>query len=101
MPAAPYGRLAAVLAAFPPVLVLAVLLILLGTQLAYVVAPRAPHYLVRLGLSALAVLGGELLGAAGLGEGLAVGQLHPVTDLVLLTIAQLAAGRWASREQAV
>src|SRR5207237_34770 len=31
------------------------LLILLGTQLAYLVAPRAPRYLTRLGLSTLAL----------------------------------------------
>jgi hypothetical protein len=90
-----------VLAAIPPVLVLAVLLILLGTQLAYVIAPRAPHYLVRLGLSALAVLLGEVLGAAGMGERLAVGQLHPVIDLLLLAMTQWGAGRWARREQVV
>jgi hypothetical protein len=84
----------------PPVLVLALLLILLGTQVAYVVAPRAPHYLVRLGLSTLAVLVGEGLGAAGLGAGLALGELHPVTDVAALAILHWAAGRWAGRAQA-
>ena len=83
----------------PPVFVLATLLILLGTQLAYVVAPRAPHYLVRLGLSALAVLLGEGLGVAGVGARLAVGELHPVNDLVVLVIVQWAATRWMRRAQ--
>jgi hypothetical protein len=83
----------------PPVFVLAMLLILLGTQLAYVVAPRAPHYLVRLGLSALAVLLGEALGVAGVGARLALGELHPVNDLVLLAILQWAATRWMRRAQ--
>jgi hypothetical protein len=83
----------------PPVLVLATLLILLGTQLAYVVAPRAPHYLVRLGLSALAVILGEALGVAGVGSRLALGELHPVNDLVLLAILQWAATRWMGRAQ--
>ena len=83
----------------PPVFVLATLLILLGTQLAYVVAPRAPHYLVRLGLSALAVLIGEALGFAGVGAGLTVGELHPVNDLVALAILQWAGTRWIRREQ--
>jgi len=75
------------------------LLILLGTQLAYVVAPRAPHYLVRLSLSALAVLLGEALGVAGVGARLALGELHPVNDLVLLAILQWAATRWMRRAQ--
>jgi hypothetical protein len=75
----------------PPVFVLAMLLILLGTQLAYVVAPRAPHYLVRLGLSALAVLLGEALGVAGVGARLALGEL--------LAILQWAATRWMRRAQ--
>jgi len=83
----------------PPVFVLAALLILLGTQLAYVVAPRAPHYLVRLGLSALAVLLGEASGMAGVGARLALGELHPVNDLLVLAIAQWAATQWARRAQ--
>lgn len=83
----------------PPVFVLATLVVLLGTQLAYIVAPRAPHYLVRLGLSALAVLIGEALGFAGVGARLTVGELHPVNDLVVLAILQWAGTRWIRREQ--
>lgn len=83
----------------PPVFVLAALLILLGTHFAYVVAPRAPHYLLRLGLSALAVLLGEASGMAGVGARLALGELHPVNDLLVLAIAQWAATRWARRAQ--
>ncbi len=83
----------------PPVFVLAMLLILLGTQLAYVVAPRAPHYLVRLGLSALAVILGEALGVAGVGARLALGELHLVNDLVVLAILQWAATRWMQGAQ--
>ena len=83
----------------PPVFVLAALVILLGTQLAYLVAPRAPHFLVRLGLSALAVLLGEASGLAGVGAPLALGELHPVNDLVLLAILQWAVTRWARRAQ--
>ena len=85
----------------PPVFVLATLLILLGTQLAYVVAPRAPHYLVRLGLSALAVLLGEALGVAGIGARLALGELHPANDLAVLAAVQWAATRWMRRAQPV
>jgi hypothetical protein len=83
----------------PPVFVLAALVILLGTQFAYLVAPRAPHYLVRLGLSALAVILGEASGIAGVGAPLALGELHLVNDLVALAIVQWAATRWARRVQ--
>jgi hypothetical protein len=87
--------------AIPPAFVLAALLILMGTQLAYVVAPRAPHYLIRLALSAAAVLLGEGLSALGLGARLALGDLHPGTDLALLVILQWAATQWAKRAAAV
>ena len=78
---------------------MALLLVLLGTQLAYVVAPRAPHFLVRLGVSVLAVAAGEGLGLLGLGARLALGELHPVNDLVLLAVLQWAATRWIGRAQ--
>jgi hypothetical protein len=81
-----------------PVFVLAVLVILLGTQLAYLVAPRAPHYLVRLGLSTMAVLIGEGLGWLGAGSRLTLGELHPVNDLVVLALVQWAASRWIGRQ---
>jgi hypothetical protein len=84
--------------ALPPVLVLAVLLILLGTQVAYLVAPKAPHYLVRIGLSTLAVTIGEALAFAGVGGRLALGELHPLTDLVLLVLLQWAGSRWIVRQ---
>jgi len=90
-----------VLAAIPPALLPALLLILLGTQLAYVMAPRRPHYLVRLGVSAMAALLGELAGAAGLGQALALGDLHPANDLVLLAAFQWVAGRVGRHEQTV
>ncbi len=93
------ARLAALPVPVRPVFVLAMLVILLGTQLAYVVAPRAPHYLVRLGLSTLAVLLGEALGVAGVSARLALGELHPVNDLVVLAILQWAATRWMRRAQ--
>jgi hypothetical protein len=78
--------------------VLAALLILLGTQVSYLLAPRAPHYLVRLGLSTLAVLMGEALSLVGPGARLAVGELHPVADLALLAVFQLAGGRFLMRQ---
>ena len=83
----------------PPVFVLATLVILLGTQLAYLVAPRAPHYLVRLGLSALAVLVGEASGLAGVGAPLALGELHPLKDLLVLAVLQWVVTAWVRRAQ--
>ena len=82
----------------PPVLVLALIVVLLGTQVAYIAAPRAPHYLIRLGLSTLAVLAGEGLAALGVGSRLAIGELHPVTDLVVLAALQWAGTRWLRRQ---
>lgn len=84
--------------ALPPVFALALLLILLGTQVAYVVAPRAPHYLIRLGLSALAVLLGEALALMGVGGRMALGELHPVTDVAVLALFQWAGTRWLRRQ---
>lgn len=84
--------------AVPPAVLLALLVVLLGTQVSYIAAPRAPHYLVRLGLSALAVLVGEGLAALGVGSRLALGELHPVTDLVVLAALQWAGTRWLRRQ---
>ena len=83
----------------PPVFVLAALVILLGTQLAYLLAPRAPRYLVRVGLSTLAVLLGEASGIAGVGAPLALGELHPVNDLVAMAALQWAVTLWVRRVQ--
>lgn len=84
--------------ALPPVIPLALLVILLGTQVAYIAAPRSPHYVVRLALSAVAVLAGEGLAALGVGSRLAIGELHPVTDLAVLAALQWAGGRWLKRQ---
>lgn len=93
-------RLPALPFVVPPVLVLAILLVLVATQLSYLVAPGGPHYLIRLGLSTLAVLVGEAISLLGPGARLAVGELHPVTDLALLAVLQWA-GTWVLRRQAV
>lgn len=83
-----------VVPAIPPAFPLALLLVLLGTQLAYLIAPARAGYLLRLGVSGLAVAVGELAGAAGVGAHLAVGELHPTQDLVLLALAQWSLTRW-------
>ncbi|HEX3630591.1 MAG TPA: hypothetical protein VHW91_08980 [Candidatus Dormibacteraeota bacterium] len=84
--------------AVPPVVLLALLLILLTTQVSYLAAPRAPHYLVRLALSTLAVLLGEGISLLGPGARLAVGELHPVADLVLVVGLQWAGTRLLRRQ---
>jgi hypothetical protein len=78
--------------------VLAALLVLIGTQVASLVAPRRPPYWLRLALSAVAVLGGELLGRTG-GGWLALGDLHPALDAVLLGTVQWAATWWWGRRR--
>lgn len=83
--------------AVPPGLALAALLILIGTQLAYLLAPARAGYLLRLGVSALAVALGELMAAAGAGAHLALGQAHPYQDLALLAVAQWSLNRWRRR----
>jgi hypothetical protein len=83
--------------AVPPGLALASLLVLIGTQAAYLLAPSRAPYPLRLGISALAVALGELLAAAGAGSHLALGQVHPYQDLALLAVAQWALSRWRRR----
>lgn len=78
--------------AIPPVVVLVVFLVLIGTHVAYVVAPAKAGYPVRLLVSALAVGVGEAAAALGLGAALALGELHPYQDLALLAIGQWAVG---------
>ncbi len=84
--------------AVPPAFLLAILLILLATQLAYVIWPRRPNYLLRLALSAVAFVLGELGATITLGSRLAVGDLHPAVDLAVLALFQAAATRWGGRD---
>jgi len=83
--------------AIPPGLALALLLVLIGTQAAYLLAPARAGYLLRLGVSALAVVLGEAMAAAGAGAHLALGELHPYQDLALLAVAQWSLSRWRRR----
>ena len=62
--------------AVPPAFLLAILLILLSTQVAYVVWPRRPNYLFRLALSAVAFGLGELGATVILGSRLALGEVR-------------------------
>lgn len=73
---------------------LAILLVLLGTQVAYLVWPRRPNYLLRLAVSVAAFILGELAAIAGMGRHPAVGDLHPAVDLAFLAILQAGLTRW-------
>lgn len=88
------------LAAIPPAAVLATLLTLIGTQTACLLAPARAPWLLRLAVSAGAMLVGEVLGLAGLGRTLAVGDLHPYQDLALLAAGQWALARWRTPARA-
>jgi len=83
--------------AFPPVLLLAAILALLVTQVAAVLSPRRPPYLVKLSVSCAAFLAGEAAAALGVGAGVAVGDLHPLHDFGLAIAGQVLAARWAAR----
>ena len=84
----------------PPAAVLAALLTLIGTQAACLLAPARAPWLLRLAVSAGAIVLGEALGLAGVGRTLAVGDLHPYQDLALLAAGQWALARWRTPARA-
>ncbi len=81
--------------AFPPAFVLALLIALIGTQVAYVSAPKKPKYLIRLALSVGAIGAGEAMAAMGVGLRFSLGDLHLANDLLLLGLAQWAVTHWS------
>jgi len=73
-----------------PGLVLAAVVVLLSAQVTHLLRRgRGPH-LVRLGLSALGLVGGELLAADGHLRRPTFGVLHPLADLVVIVALQAA-----------
>ncbi|MEA2646142.1 MAG: hypothetical protein QOE92_1225 [Chloroflexota bacterium] len=77
-----------------PAVVLAVALVLVLTQLFHLLFPRRVRYWKRLGLTAAAVLLGELAGSYILPPGPRIGDLHPAWDLLLTLVFQLLANRF-------
>jgi hypothetical protein len=71
--------------------VLAVLLVLIATQVSRFVLPPAVPYLVSLVLAAACLLAGEVLALVPRFAGPSLGVLHPFTDLIAIAIGQLAA----------
>ncbi|MFN2451620.1 MAG: hypothetical protein ABR541_04635 [Candidatus Dormibacteria bacterium] len=73
-----------------PGVVLAGLLVLLSAQLTHLMRRRRGRYVVCLLLSAVGLVGGELLAAAGHLGRPTLGVLHPVADAVLIVALQVA-----------
>jgi hypothetical protein len=85
--------------AIPPAAALGLLVVLIGTQVAYLIAPARAGYLLRLAVSVAAVAGGEVASMTGLGAQLPVGDLHPYQDIALLALGQWSLTRWRRRAQ--
>jgi hypothetical protein len=83
-----------------PGLVLAVLLVLILTQVVRLVLPGRGPYLWTLLLSVAGLAGGEVLAASGHLNALAVGVLHPVADVLIIAVLQGAGAVVAGRTQA-
>jgi hypothetical protein len=83
-----------------PGLVLAVLLVLVLTQLVRVALPGRGSYPWTLALSAAGVVGGEILAASGHLNGASLGVLHPLADVVVVAVLQGAGAVVAGRSQA-
>jgi len=73
-----------------PGLILALLLILVLTQVVRVILPGRGPYLWTFLLSAAGVVGGEMLAASGHLNGASLGVLHPVADVLVVTVLQAA-----------
>lgn len=69
---------------------LAALLVLLCAQVTHLLRRGRGLYLVSLVISAVGLAGGELLAADGLLGRPALGVLHPLADLVVITALQAA-----------
>lgn len=84
-----------------PGLVLALLLVMVLTQVVRVILPGRGPYLWTLLLSAAGLVAGEVLAASGHLNAPAVGVIHPLADVVVIAVLQgagaLVAGRSGSQ----
>jgi hypothetical protein len=71
-----------------PGLVLALLLVLILTQVVRVVLPGRGPYLWTLLLSVAGLVGGEMLAASGHLNAPTVGVLHPLADVAIIALLQ-------------
>jgi hypothetical protein len=83
-----------------PGLVLAVLLVLVFTQVARVILPGRGSYLWTLALSVAGLTAGEVLAASGHLNSASIGVLHPVADIVAIAVLQAAGAVVAGRSGA-
>jgi hypothetical protein len=80
-----------------PGLILAVLLVLVTTQVVRLVLPGRGPYLWTFLLSAAGLVAGEVIAASGHLNQPALGVLHPLADVVLLAVLQAAGAVIAGR----
>ena len=83
-----------------PGLILAVLLVLILTQVVRVVLPGRGPYLWTLLLSVAGLVAGEVVASSGHLSGPAVGVLHPVADILVIAALQVAGVFVAGRSEA-
>lgn len=83
-----------------PGLVLAILLVLILTQVVRVVVPGRGPYLWTLLLSLAGLVAGEVLAASGHFNAPSVGVIHPVADVLVIAALQGAGALIAGRSQA-
>jgi hypothetical protein len=82
-----------------PGLVLAVILVLVVAQVTRLVAPERGHYLWSLGLATAGLLGGELIAATGHVDGVSVGPVHPLLDVVVMGVLEAVGAMLLSRPE--
>jgi hypothetical protein len=83
-----------------PGLVLAVILVVILTQVVRVVLPGRGPYLWTLLLSAAGLVAGEVLAASGHLNAPTVGVLHPLADVLVIALLQGAGALVAGRSRA-
>lgn len=83
-----------------PGLVLAILLVLILTQVVRVVLPGRGPYLWTLLLSSAGLVAGEVLAASGHLNAPSVGVIHPLADVLVIVLLQGAGALIAGRSQA-
>jgi hypothetical protein len=83
-----------------PGLVLAVILVVILTQVVRVVLPGRGPYLWTLLLSAAGLVAGEVLAASGHFNAPTVGVLHPVADVLVIALLQGAGALVAGNSRA-
>lgn len=83
-----------------PGLVLALLLVLILTQVVRIVLPGRGPYLWTLLLSAAGLAGGEVVAASGHLSAPSIGVLHPLADVLVIAVLQGAGAVVAGRGQA-